>query len=62
MNDEYLINGYKVKANRLFIDWKMPLSLRKRWPVIKDKNGNIIYIPRYQKDFKKNESLNFYVK
>lgn len=62
MNDEYLINGYKVKANRLFIDWKMPLSLRKRWPVIQDKNGNIIYIPHYQKDFKKNESLNFYVK
>lgn len=56
------INNYRVKVRRLFIDWKMPLSLRKRWPVILNKDNEIIYIPRYQKDFVPNEQVNFYVK
>ena len=61
-NDEYLIKDYTVKVNRLFIDWKMPLNLRKRWPVIINKDGKIIYIPRYQKDFKPTKDINFFVK
>ena len=61
-NDEYLIKDYIVKVNRLFIDWKMPLELRKRWPVILNKDGRIIYIPRYQKDFKPTEDINLFVK
>lgn len=60
--DTYLIKGYKKQIRRLFIDWKMPLLLRKRWPVIVNKNNEIIYIPRYQKDFVKEEKCNFYVK
>ena len=61
-DDKYQIKGYKVKVNRLFIDWKMPLSLRKRWPVIVNKDNKIIYIPRYQKDFVPNNDTNFYAK
>ena len=61
-NDEYTIKDYKVKVRRLFIDWKMPLSLRERWPVIVNKDGIIKYIPRYQKDFIPSNSVNFYVK
>lgn len=60
--DLYIIKGYPVKVRRLFIDWKMPVSLRKRWPVILNKDNKIIYIPRYQKDFAPNEQCNFYVK
>lgn len=60
--DIYFIKGYPVKVRRLFIDWKMPLSLRKRWPVILNKDNDIIYIPRYQKDFIPDETCNFYVK
>ena len=60
--DLYKIKNYQVKVNRLFIDWKMPMSLRKRWPVIINKEGVIIYIPRYQKDFVPNKDCNFYVK
>ena len=61
-HDSITINDYKVKATRLLIDWKVPLSLRKRWPVIVNKNNKVIYIPRYQKDFKLTETCNFYVK
>ena len=60
--DTYQIKNYFVSVRRLFIDWKMPLSLRKRWPIIINKEGKIIYIPRYQKSFKVDKTVNFYVK
>ena len=60
--DTYLISGYMKQLRRLFIDWKVPLPLRKRWPVIVNKDGIIIYVPRYQKNFKKEDNCNFYVK
>lgn len=60
--DKYQIKDYQVPVRRLFIDWKMPMNLRNRWPLIVNKDGKIIYIPRYQKDFKPSENLNFYVK
>ena len=60
--DIYFIKGYPVKMRRLFIDWKMPNSLRERWPVILNKDNRIIYTPRYQKDFVRDKNCNFYVK
>lgn len=60
--DRYKIKNYTVSVRRLFIDWKMPLSLRQRWPIIVNKDGRIIYIPRYQKDFIATSETNFYVK
>ncbi|MCR4911280.1 MAG: tRNA lysidine(34) synthetase TilS [Bacilli bacterium] len=60
--DKYLIQGYEVEVRRLFIDWKMPSTYRLIWPVIINKDNRIIYIPRYQKDFKTNKETNFYVK
>ncbi len=60
--DEIKIKSYYVKANRLFIDWKMPLHLRKRWPVILSKSGVIKFIPRYRKEFIITPNLDFFVK
>lgn len=60
--DSTMIKDYRVLVRRLFIDWKMPIELRKRWPVILNKNGTIVYVPRYQKDFVKTKNINFYVK
>lgn len=59
--DEYQIKDYKVSINRLFIDWKMPMYLRKIWPVF-EHDGRIIYIPRYQSNFDIKNDKNFYVK
>ncbi len=43
--------GQRIKRlNRLFIEWKLPMRLRKIWPVVVDKNDHLIYVPRYQKD------------
>ena len=61
-DDFYTISNYKCKVRRLFIDWKMPNQLRDIWPVIIDATGTIIYIPRYQKDFKISQHPTFYVK
>ena len=60
--DEYLVSDYTKQLRRLFIDWKMPVTLRKRWPVIVNKDGKIVYVPRYQKDFVIEKDCNFYVK
>lgn len=60
--DRYQIANYEVSVRRLFIDWKMPLNLRKRWPLFVNKDNKIVYIPRYRGDFKIENSPNFYVK
>ena len=60
--DVVKIKDYYKSVRRLFIDWKMPKKLRERWPIIIDKNGEVIYIPRYRKDFVVDKDLNFYVK
>lgn len=60
--DKYQIKDYLKTLRRLFIDWKMPTYLRKRWPVILDKNNKIIYVPRYKSDFIADEKCNFFVK
>ena len=60
--DKYRISNYDVFVRRLFIDWKMPLRLRKRWPLFVNKDNKIVYIPRYQSNFNIDNSPNFYVK
>ena len=61
-DDVIEILNYSKELRRMFIDWKMPASLRMRWPVILNKEGKIIYVPRYFKDFVITPDLNFYVK
>lgn len=61
-NDAFRIKDYEKELRRLFIDWKMPVSLRNRWPVIINKEGVIVYVPRYQKDFLAAKDENFIVK
>ena len=51
-NDYITIKNVKREVRRLFIDLKMPLDIRKFWPIIVNKDNKIIYIPRYQGDFK----------
>ena len=60
--DKVKIKDYEVEVRRLFIDWKMPLYIRKRWPVIINKDNKVIYVPRYKKDFIADKNTNFYVK
>ena len=60
--DKVKIKDYYVSMRREFINWKMPSELRNKWPVIVNKNGEIIYVPRYNANFKPDLNTNFYVK
>lgn len=57
--DRYSIKSYNCSVRRLFIDWKMPLHLRKMWPLIVDKFGEVIYIPRYREKYVQKEGSIF---
>lgn len=56
------IGSTQKPLRRLFLDWKMPLELRQKWPVIVNKNNQVIYVPRYRATYKINSEDNFYVK
>ncbi len=57
--DKYLIKNNLCSVRRLFIDWKMPLHLRKVWPLIVNRFGKVIYIPRYRENFVQKETSVF---
>ena len=61
-NDIVKIKDYHASMRREFINWKMPSDLRRKWPVILNKNNEIIYVPRYNSSFKPDLNTNFYVK
>lgn len=60
--DTILIKDYVVSVRRLFIDFKMPISTRKTWPLLVNKWGTVKYVPRYRADFDIKSSPDFYVK
>ncbi|MCH5180573.1 MAG: tRNA lysidine(34) synthetase TilS [Erysipelotrichales bacterium] len=60
--DMSFINNIPKKVSRLFIDWKMPQELRSRWPLIFNKNNELVYIIRYYGDQSLVSHENFIVK
>lgn len=56
--------GFKIRKNgkSFVLDWKMPIDLRKIWPVIVNAKGEIIYIPRYRYAYRIKPQDNFIVK
>lgn len=60
-DDEMEIKDYKTTMRRQFINWKMPKELRGRWPIILNNKNEIVYVPKYDPDFKPENDTNFYV-
>lgn len=60
--DRYEVGGHLCEVRRLFIDWKMPTRLRAVWPLVVNKSGTIIYVPRYRKDFVGDKKTKFEIK
>ena len=58
-NNEVIIKDYKSSVKRLFIDWKVPHYLREVWPGIYNEKGELLYVPRYRKDFVDNHKSKF---
>jgi len=60
--DCYRVGDYETEVRRLYIDWKMPMRIRLSWPVVVNKDGIIIYIPRYRKKFAETNKSKFIIK
>lgn len=60
--DQAVVSGNLCDLRRLFIDWKMPTRLRELWPIVVNKNGRVIYVPRYRKDFVEEKKSKFIIK
>lgn len=61
-NDVIDVKDYSCEVRRLFIDWKLPHYLRKSWPGIYNKEGKLIYIPRYRENFVDKHKSKFVIK
>ncbi len=48
--DKVMIGSVNKNVSRLFIDWKMPTSFRVKWPIVINKMGKIVYVPKYPDD------------
>lgn len=65
-----LIESYRGDdkiINRLFIDKKIPISERKRWPIVKDKLGRVLLVLNIEKFynnlcFNEEEKVEFYIR
>lgn len=62
VKEKYEISGYLVAINRLFLDWKMPRFLRGWWPGIYNKDGCLVYIPRYRETYTDNHTSKLVIK
>lgn len=49
--DMYVVHGYLQHVRSMLSSWNMPVNLRYLWPVFVNKDGKIIYVPRYRKQF-----------
>lgn len=50
--DQVKVHGYMEPVRKLYSQWKMPIDLREIWPIFLNKDGKIIYVPRYRKVFR----------
>ena len=50
-HDTYVVHGFLQYVLENFSAWRMPLKWRYVWPVFVNKEGKIIYVPRYRADF-----------
>ena len=62
IEESYKIKDYNSVVRRLFIDWKMPRFLRGWWPGIYNKDGVLVYIPRYRDAYTDNHSSKLVIK
>ena len=50
-SDSYVCDSYLQPVRTLYSVWHMPVNLRYVWPVFLNKDGKIIYVPRYRENF-----------
>ncbi len=50
-SDDVKIHGYVEPVRKLYSLWNMPIDMRETWPVFINKDGKIVYVPRYRRNF-----------
>ena len=50
-HDTYVVHGYLESIHALYSMWKMPVRLRYIWPIFLNKDGKVVYVPRYRQNF-----------
>lgn len=50
-SDSYVCDYYLQSVRTLYSVWHMPVDLRYIWPIFVNKNGKIVYVPRYRENF-----------
>lgn len=55
-SDTYTVHGFLYSVRSQFSTWGMPVKMRYIWPVFVNKNGKIVYVPRYRSNFREYHS------
>ena len=55
-SDSFVCNSYLQPVRTLYSVWEMPVKLRYIWPIFVNKNGKIVYVPKYRKVFEEYHS------
>ncbi len=50
-SDRFTVHGYLEPVHLLYSTWKMPPRLRGLWPIFINKDGKVVYVPRYRRYF-----------
>ncbi|MBR1847295.1 MAG: tRNA lysidine(34) synthetase TilS [Bacilli bacterium] len=49
--DRYVVHGFLEPVHSLYSTWKMPVAYRYVWPIFINKNGKVVYVPRFRRYF-----------
>ena len=55
-SDRFMVHGYLESVHLLYSTWKMPPRLRGLWPIFINKDGKVVYVPRYRRYFREYHS------
>ena len=55
-SDRFIVHGYLESVHLLYSTWKMPPRLRGLWPIFINKEGKVVYVPRYRRYFREYHS------
>ena len=50
-SDRYVVHGFLEPVHSLYSTWRMPVAYRYIWPIFVNKNGKVVYVPRYRRYF-----------
>lgn len=50
-SDRFVVHGFLEPVHSLYSTWKMPVAYRYVWPIFLNKDGKVVYVPRFRRYF-----------